>query len=115
MARSDFLFYLFFDSWHISEKSVHISEISLHIHASLPVFLELEGDDIVGGFLSCREARQRGVTEVKDGLWESSIAFLKHKSLVQLKVQNKGKSLSLPLSSCTLVMKKKRQGKRGKK
>lgn len=74
---------------------MHIFEISLHIHASLPVFLELEGDDMVGGFLSCGEARQRGRTEVKDGLWESSIAFLKHKSLVQLKVQNKGESLSL--------------------
>lgn len=74
---------------------MHIFEISLHIHASLPVFLELEGDDMVGGFLSCREARQRGRTEVKDGLWESSIAFLKHKSLVQLKVQNKGESLPL--------------------
>lgn len=94
MARSDFLFYFLFDSWHISKKSVHISEISLHIHASLPVFLELEGDDIVGGFLSCREVRQRGITEVKDGL----SAFLKHKSLVQLKVQNKGESLSFSLS-----------------
>lgn len=76
---------------------MHIFEISLHIHASLPVFSELEGDDIVGDFLSCREARQRGITEVKDGLWGSSIAFLKHKSLVQLKVQNKGESLSLSL------------------
>lgn len=76
---------------------MHIFEISLHIHASLPVFLELEGDNIVRGFLSCRDVRQRGVTEAKDGLWESSIAFLKHKSLVQLKVQNKGESLSLSL------------------
>lgn len=98
LARPDFLFYFLFDSWHISKKSVHISEISLHIHASLPVFLELEGDDIVGGFLSCREARQRGITEAKDGLWERSIAFLKHESLVQLKVQNKGESLSPSLS-----------------
>lgn len=53
-----FFFIFLFNSWHISKKSVHISEISLHIHASLPVFLELEGDDIVGGFLSCREVRQ---------------------------------------------------------